>query len=316
MSGPPYTAVDVHAHHLGPGLPELPEVPRLVVNGGAARIVDGRGGARPAPTALWDVPTRLGEMDRVGLSHQVISPVPEVMERAWTADPAYARAVNDQIAQACRESGGRLLGLGCLHRADPRVELERCLALGLRGVETGTRLAGHELDAERTAGLWAACADAGAAVLVHPVGRGHGVLCRTGVPLEIGLGMPTDAAAPAFALVAGGVLDRHSDIRVALTHGGGAFPWVEPRLRSAAGGDERWDAAVRRLFVDTLVQDPALLPVLAHRFGADRLLVGSDSPFMPDYLLDAVRSVDALPDGSRRAAQVDNALDFLGLRPR
>ncbi|GAA4558299.1 amidohydrolase family protein [Pseudonocardia xishanensis] len=315
MTGRPYTLVDVHAHHCGPGLPALDGAPRLVVDDGEGRIVDGEGRLRAVPTALWDVPTRLTEMDRVGLSHQVISPVPEVMERAWTIDPGYARAVNDQIAQACRESGGRLIGLGCLPRVDPRAELQRCLTLGLRGVETGTRMAGRDLDGEETAEIWAACADAGAGVLVHPVQRGRGVLGRAGGPLEIGLGMPTDTAAAAFALVAGGVLDRHPELRVALTHGGGTFSWVAPRLRAASGGDERWDRAVRRLFVDTLVQDPALLPVLAARFGPDRLLLGTDSPFMPDHVTRAVHSVDVLPDRSRRAAQVDNALAFLGLHP-
>lgn len=319
MTGPPWTAVDVHAHHLGPGLPVLPSgAPRLVLDsesGDGGRIVRGDGGSRAVPRALWDVSTRLAEMDRAGLSHQVISPVPEIMERAWTEDPAYARAVNESIAGACRAAGGRLVGLGCLPRTDPVAELARCLDLGLRGVEIGTRTDGHDLDAGPPAAVWAACEQAGACVLVHPVDRGRGVLHRSGPLLEIGLGMPVDAAAAASALVFGGVLERHPGLRVALTHGCGAFPSVYPRLRMAAGGGaaERWDALVRRLFVDTLVLDPAQLPLLAHRFGADRLLLGTDSPFMPHYLEESVRIADALPEPARRAVAVDNARAFLGL---
>jgi aminocarboxymuconate-semialdehyde decarboxylase len=283
---------------------------------GNGRIVRGEGESRAVPSALWDVPERLADMDRAGLSHQTISPVPEVMEQAWREDPAYARAVNDSIAWACRISGGRLLGLGCLPRADPAAELRRCLALGLRGVEIGTRMDGHDLDAASLAEVWASCAEAGACVLVHPVQRGCGVLHRPGAQLEIGLGMPADTAAAASALVFGGVLARHPGLRVALTHGGGAFPWVYPRLRMAAGDAgvrDRSDALVRRLFVDTLVLDPAQVPLLTHRFGQDRLLLGTDSPFLPDQLGATARMAGALERPARRAAEVDNALAYLGL---
>jgi aminocarboxymuconate-semialdehyde decarboxylase len=306
-----YEAVDVHAHYLGPGLPALPSgAPRLV----DGRIVRGDGGSRAVPSALWDVRERLGAMALVGLSHQVISPVPEIMAQAWTDDPAYARAVNDSIAQACRSSAGRLIGLGCLPRSDPAAELARCLGLGLRGVLLGTRMAGDDLDAPGLARIWGNCEEAGAGVFVHPVEHGRGVLCRSGPQLEIGLGMPADTAAAATALVFGGVLAAHPGLRVALAHGGGAFPWVYPRLRMAAeGSGERWDALARRLFVDTLVLDPAQLPLLAHRFGMDRLLLGTDSPFLPERFADAARIADALPGPARHAAKVRNALAFLGL---
>ncbi|QJY45152.1 amidohydrolase family protein [Pseudonocardia broussonetiae] len=320
MDGVPYRSVDVHAHHLGTDLPELPSgAPRLVVDAaGGGRIVTADGGSRTVPSALWDVGERLAGMDRVGLSHQVLSPVPEVMEQAWSDEPLYARSVNDAIAGACAASGGRLIGLGCLPAADPAGELARCLALGLRGVEVGTRMGGLDLDADGFAGVWSACEAAGAAVLVHPVARGRDVLRRSGRQIEIGLGMPVDAAAAAFALVFGGVLARHPGLRVALTHGCGAFPWVYPRLRLVAPVGE-WDALVRRLYVDTLVLDAEHLRLLVHRFGADRLLVGTDSPFMPEQfaaaagIVDAAVHAGALAESARPDVQVHNALAFLGL---
>lgn len=146
------------------------------------------------------------------------------------------------------------------------------------------------------------------------------MLRRPGRQIEIGLGMPVDAAAAAFALVFGGVLQRHPGLRVALTHGCGAFPWVYPRLRFASEGPvEQWDALARRLYVDTLVLDPEHLRLLVHRFGADRLLVGTDSPFMPEQFAETAGIVDAavragvLAESSRPDVQVHNALAFLGL---
>ncbi|MBW0088968.1 amidohydrolase family protein [Pseudonocardia sp. KRD-184] len=125
-----------------------------------------------------------------------------------------------------------------------------------------------------------------------PVGRGRDVLRRPGRQIEIGLAMPVDAAAAAFALVFGGVLQRHPGLRVALTHGCGAFPCVYPRLR-LVGPAEEWGALVRRLDVEPPVVDPEYLRLLVHRFGPDRLLVGTDSPFMPEQFDEAAGIVDA-----------------------
>jgi aminocarboxymuconate-semialdehyde decarboxylase len=325
------TAVDVHAHHLGTDLPGFPgRAPRLAVDTPTSgRIVCGETTFRKVTSVLWSVPERLAEMDRAKVSHQVVSPVPVTMEFAAEpgADPAYARAMNDSVAAACTESGGRLLGLGCLPFGDPAAvvpELERCMDLGLRGVEIGTRIGDLDLDAPELAAFWAACAQSGACVFVHPVLGGTGVVRRSGQPFDLGLGMLADTAIAASSLVFGGVLERHPDLRVALAHGCGAFPWAYPRLRVAAGlgGEARpeiWDALTRRLYADTLVFDDEHLRLLVHRFGTDRLLLGSDAPFFPDQLaksmdaLDTARSSGALPPEAGPDLLARNALDYLGL---
>jgi aminocarboxymuconate-semialdehyde decarboxylase len=145
------TAVDVHAHHMGTDLADMPgSAPRLVVDrADAGRIMCGDTTFRKVSSVLWSVSDRLAEMDRAAVSHQVISPVPVTMEFAAEpgADPAYARAVNDSIVAACAASGGRLIGLGCLPFGTPDAvvaELERSVEQGLRGIEIGTRIG--ELD--------------------------------------------------------------------------------------------------------------------------------------------------------------------------
>ncbi|MCE3554490.1 amidohydrolase [Pseudonocardia sp. RS11V-5] len=327
-------AVDVHAHHLGTDVPEPgpddPSAPRLVVDSeSAGRIMLGDVTFRAVTSILWDVETRLREMDEAGVSHQVVSPVPVTMEHAWSraTDPAYAKAINDSVAAACDRSGGRLWGLGCLPLADVGEaldELARCLGLGLRGVEIGSRVGELDLDAPELDAFWAACDRSGAAVLVHPIMGGQGVVRRAGQPYDLGLGMLTDTAIAASSLVFGGVLERHPNLRVALAHGCGAFPWAYPRLRVAAGlggrGDPSvWDALTRRLYADTLVFDDEHLRLLVHRFGADRLLLGSDTPFFADQVAKSMRSVDeavasgALPTDAGHARLARNAMDFLGL---
>ena len=79
-----------------------------------------------------------------------------------------------------------------------------------------------------------------------------------GFPLAFGLGMPTDTALAAAALVLGGVTSRFPALRMCLAHGGGAFVWAAPRL--ATGGTPPRDRPLADLmanvYVDTVVYDP------------------------------------------------------------
>ncbi|MFF3572727.1 amidohydrolase family protein [Nocardia jiangxiensis] len=330
----PATAIDVHAHYFGVDLPQSsgPDAlaPALVVDSAEhGRIMLGNTVFREVTSELWDVAERLRAMDDAGLSHQVISPVPVMMEYACAegADPRYAGRVNESIAAVCGRSDGRLIGLGCLPLADVSVaveELGRCLDLGLRGIEIGTRVGDRDLDAPELDALWEACDTTGAAVFVHPVHGGKGVVRRAGQPFDLGLGMLTDTAIAAGALVFGGVLERYPRIRVAFAHGCGAFPWVYPRLRSAAsifgsGDPAVSDTLVRRLYADTLVFDDEHLRLLLHRFGPDRLLLGSDAPFFRDQMHKSMRSIDnatesgILPGDVASDVLVRNALEFLGI---
>ncbi|MET7640783.1 amidohydrolase family protein [Streptomyces sp. NPDC005438] len=317
----------MHSHHfdIGPEAPEGdPHAPRLVRDDAAnGRVLCGSSLFRRVRAPLWDVEARLREMDAAGVSHQVISPVPVVMEHAGrTADPGFARTVNSSLAAACQRSGGRLLGLGCLPALpgeEALATVEECRALGLRGVEVGTTVSGLDLDDPRLRPLWRECERTDSAVFVHPVDGGRKVVRRPGGPYDLGLGMTTDTALAATALVFGGVLREHPRLRVALAHGGGTFAAAYPRLRTAAalhgGAPEEHDALVRRLWVDSLVFDEELLGPLQHRFGPDRLLLGSDEPFFPDQLRRSRRDLVSATGRGLLSGDplVANALEFLGL---
>jgi aminocarboxymuconate-semialdehyde decarboxylase len=297
----PGTTVDVHAHHFPLGLGALAAVatdarwPRLVVDDArTGRIMLGDREFRPVRSALWDVKHRVAELDAAGIDVQLVSPVPITLTD-WAPPQeavAFARAMNDGIAADVDASSGRLVGLGALPVQDidaSVAELERAVStLGLRGVEIGCRLAGRELDDPAVRPLFDAAAALGAIVYVHPLGGGDGALRRAGQPYDFGLGMLTDTALAAGALVFGGVLRDLPNLRVVMSHGCGTFPWALPRLRLGAivGGDTATDHddLARRLWVDTLVFDAEHLRLLVARFGADHVMVGTDHPFIAGQL--------------------------------
>ncbi|GAA1677376.1 amidohydrolase [Citricoccus zhacaiensis] len=327
--------IDVHAHFLPEGDPpaavteSFRDVPRVVRDSSTSgRVVRGDVDFRTVRSSLWNLSDRLAEMDAAGIGVQVISPMPVALD--YQAPPkafaAYCRWVNDAIAAAVRDSQGRLCGLGTLPLADPERLVQELdylhFDLGLSGVEIGTRIAGMDLDDARLHGFFAAAQRLGMAILVHPVDGGGGAIRRGGFVYNFGLGMPSDTALAASALVFGGVLERFPALRIAMVHGCGTFTWAYPRLRMGAKiarthDLEQLDRNLARLYVDTLVFDPDDLRLLVQRFGTERLLVGSDHPFVPGQpdgsLKDLAEMAPNLESEAMSRILRTNALEFLGL---
>lgn len=311
--------VDAHAHYFGADLADSHSVfpdarwPRLVANGSVGTLMLGDTPFRTVRSALWDVDERIRELDAAEIALQVISPVPVTLAY-WAEETAavhYAAATNDSIAAAVDRSRGRLAGLGTvpLPYMDAAIaELNRAVRdLGLRGVEIGTQIAGHDLDSTVLDPFFVAAESLGATVFVHPTDGGGGVVRRGGQPYDFGLGMTTDTAVAATALVFGGVLERHPDLRVLLAHGCGTFGWVYPRLRLGAqiwnqADPAHLDTLLQSLWVDSLVFDPEHLRLLTHRFGTDRIVIGTDYPFIAGQLENARNFLDGAREGGALAA--------------
>lgn len=332
--------VDVHAH-LFPRTP-LPygargdggePWPRLELDDDTSgRLMIGDRLFRRVRSALWDVPARLAELDAHDVEVQLVSPVPVTLDLRDDAKPAaaYCRALNEGIADSVAQAPTRLRGLGAVPLQDVELaiaELEHAVeVLGLAGVEIGASVGERELDDPTLLPFFEAAAGLDALVFVHPLGGGDGAVRRTGQPYDFGLGMLTDTAMAASALVFGGVLDACPGLRVVLAHGCGTFAWAFPRLSmgTALGGDRSTSEhadLVRRLWVDTLVFDPDHLALLTRRFGADHVVVGSDHPFIAGTL-DGARPLVAaavasggLTENEGAAVLRDNALALMGIGP-
>jgi len=328
---------DVHAHVFprdvrAPG--GAAPWPRLEVDGAeTGRLMIGNDVFRRVTSTLWDVPARLAELDALGVDLQVVSPVPVTLDVPGdvAAEVGYHRLLNEGIAEIVAQAPDRLVGLGAVPMQDvdaALAELEHLVGdLGLAGVEIGASVRGRELDDPYLRPFFAAAAELGALVFVHPLGGGDGAIRRTGQPYDFGLGMLTDTAMAASALVFGGVLDACPELQVLLAHGCGTFAWAFPRLSrgSSLGGDSSsgdHEQLIRRLWVDTLVFEPEHLGLLARRFGADHVLVGSDHPFIPgqlegarDLVAAAVR-LGALSDEQGAGVLNGNARALLELGPK
>ena len=242
---------------------------------------------------LWVPAARLADCDRAGVDVQVLSTVP-VMFSYWAKpeDGAeVARFLNDHLAGVVAGAPRRFVGLGTLPMQAPALavrELERCMrALGLAGVEIGSHVNDWNLSDPALFDVFAAAAELGAAVFVHPWDMmGESRMRKYWLPWLVG--MPAEVSLAICSVILGGVLERLPRLRIAFAHGGGAFPGTLGRIEH--GFECRPDlvavdnpvpprAYLGRFWVDSLVHDADMLRLIVKLFGEDRVMLGSDYPF-------------------------------------
>jgi aminocarboxymuconate-semialdehyde decarboxylase len=295
------TVVDAHAHVIVPGLGA--EVRRL--DGSQVVSYEGRE-IRAAVREFVDLGRILEAQDEAGVDVVVLCPWVNLLGReVERQNAALADLVGERVA---------VLGTVDLERPEQLVELMRDGRL--RGVEIPAAPGGACLGDPRFRDFWAAAADTGALVFVHPSTRGFALEAMDEHYLWNTVGNPLETTVSAAHMVGAGVLDEHPGLHVLLAHGGGALPALRGRLAHeqeihAPGRDVR--SAIRRFHVDTVVHEEAVLRDLVDVFGADRVLCGSDYPFDMgvERPAEIVRALELPPDDEAKILG-GNALRLLG----
>ena len=282
---------------------------------------------RTVADGSWSVPRRIEAMGAMRVARQALSPMPELLSYWLPLEDAKAliRYLNEQIAEMIALAPQRFIGLGAvpLQDVDSAIrELDFVLEkLKFCGVEIASHVNGVSIGDARFEPFFAAAEQAGAAIFVHalrPVGQDRIV----GAFAEQAVCFPGDIALAAASMITGGIAARHPQLRVAFSHGGGAFSILLPRLvhawtripKAKESIAESPAVYAKRFFYDALLFDPAAVRFVIDSFGRTQVLVGSDYPFNmgdPD-------PVGTLEKAGLDAAVLDairsgNARRFLGL---
>jgi aminocarboxymuconate-semialdehyde decarboxylase len=324
--------IDLHTHGLPRDLPNFGRRfagswPELVETGAcAADILLGGKHFRSITDQCWDPHRRIADMDADDVDRQVISPIPITFGYGLSPEGVadLSRAQNEWIADVVRTFPSRFSGLGTVPLQDPDRAAEMVVqarkVLGLAGVEIGSNVYGMNLDDRALDPFFAACTEQRALVFVHPWQvLGAERLTRYGLADSIGMGAETATAAA--SLVIGGVLDRHPELTILLAHGGGAFLPLLPRidrfwerLAGTTSCDGPPSAYAGRFYYDSLVFDSDALAALIGRVGADRVVVGSDYPFViAERPAGAALLGAGLPEPTITAVSTLTASTILGL---
>jgi aminocarboxymuconate-semialdehyde decarboxylase len=258
-------------------------------------VSDGKRTAFSSPKVRFTTEERLQDMDAQGVDVHVISIHTPLF--GYHLDPAQGRAlardVNDEIAAMTRQWPTRFAGLATLPMQDVKAaidELERAVTvLGLKGAELDTQVNGEQWDEPKFLPLFKAAEAMGAVLFYHPQPQHNFLMQRTTRDgLFNSLGVILDDAIVVAILISGGVLEACPDLRVCIAHGGGPACYAMGRL------DRGWQsrpqvrripqppsAYQRRLYYDSVTGNEAALRFLLDQVGSDRVVLGSDWPFVP-----------------------------------
>jgi aminocarboxymuconate-semialdehyde decarboxylase len=317
--------IDIHTHVVPPRLTadlkrdaRWPSVEQSA--GDQAAVVIAGKVFRKIDTRSWDVDRRLSDMADDGVDVHVLSPMPELLSHWLPADDAeyLAEVMNDQIADMIAKAPQNFAGIGmvCMQDVKRAVgQLQKVKGLGLAGIEVGSHIDGVALGSERLFPLYEAAEALGLGIFIHPLHPAG--LDRIAAPPEFAATtvFPLETALAASSLLIAGVTEKFPRLRVLLGHGGGALPWILPRMDygwsiGAKGHmSKRPSELARRFWYDSIVYDKAALSFLGNAVGDNRVVVGSDYPYAIRQKRPGAFVRTAL---TSEAVFAVNALDFLG----
>lgn len=278
---------DIHAH-LAPQLDAvvLEQLPGVTPGSGGRLVLDGH---EAGPPKLYDVVALERYLRDAELEDAVVSLPPPFYRQHLPAEESrgWVRAVNDGILDRI-EGHERISAFAYLPLEHPDLalaEYELIRGQGFVGVTAAAGGASVAASDPALEPLWKALDDDAAVLLLHP-GTATDPRLRDFYLTNL-LGNPSETAVSVAHLVFGGVLTRFPRLRVVLVHCGGTLPAVVGRWQRGVEtnrpgiGDlpEPPQEAVRRLYVDCLAHDRAVVDLAISVFGQDRILLGSDWPF-------------------------------------
>ncbi|HEY8507677.1 MAG TPA: amidohydrolase family protein [Steroidobacteraceae bacterium] len=262
----------------------------------AHRGSHGRGGVRVTDEEIIAAATKKAQawpashidmMKRHGTDLQLISPRP--FQMMHSEKPAklvhwFTEEVNTLIARQCQLLPDRFVPIAGLPQAAGEPieavfgELERCVKLGFKGCLLNPDP--YENSGVEAPGLgdryW------------YPL---YEKLCELDIPAHIHstgsrservpytLHFINEESIAVYNLVNSTVLEDFPDLKIIVSHGGGAIPYQLGRFESASlRSRERFSAKLRKLWFDTVLYTPAALRLLIETVSADRCLFGTECP--------------------------------------
>ena len=213
---------------------------------------------------------------------------------AWREHELCAKH-NDYLLEAAAQSGGRIVPFVTVNMADDRAvdEIERCVKAGAKGLgELRPENQGWDLNGEPGKRLASPAGEHGLVLLFHvtEVG-GHEYPGKDGLPL---------GAFYRFAM-------EHPDLAIVGAHLAGGLPFAMPEAPQVSLTARADTAARRFLYPEAVYRD------VIERWGAERLLLGSDFPLISQRT--QVEEVRTLVDNEQARSLVlgGNAARLLGL---
>jgi aminocarboxymuconate-semialdehyde decarboxylase len=230
---------------------------------------------------------------------------------------------NEEMAAAQRKYPGRFWASAAVPLTDTKVAIEvldhAVVKLGLMGVNLPGSVGNDpRIDAERLEPFYARVAELGIPVFLHPTDAiFQDVLQGYGGALHLTLGRVMEVSVAASRLIFSGIMERYPDLKIVMSHTGGALPYQSGRMDkngARVGLPQLPSAYIKRMFTDTVSPHSLGMEFAIKYYGIDNVMYGTDFPcWRPSETLRLIDALD-LSEADKQKLFYDNAKRILGLR--
>jgi len=230
---------------------------------------------------------------------------------------------NEEMAGAQKKYPGRVWASAAVPLADTKVAIEvldhAVGTLGLMGVNIpGSIGRDTRIDAERLAPFYARIEALGIPMFLHPTDAVFGDdLEGYGGALHLSLGRVIEVSVAASRIVFSGLMERHPNMKVVMSHTGGALPYQSGRMDKngkAAKLPKPPSHYIRRMYTDTVSPHSEGMKFALEYYGIDNVMYGSDYPcWDPATALQLIGEI-GLSDEDKDKLFYRNARRILNLR--
>jgi aminocarboxymuconate-semialdehyde decarboxylase len=241
---------------------------------------------------------------------------------------------NEDIAEAQRRYPGRFWGIGAVPLTDGKVAVEvldhAVKDLGLLGVNIPSSVGdGGRIDDPQLEPFYDRLEELGAVLYLHPTDTLlSNILDGYDGALLISLGRVMDVSIAASRLIFSGIMERHPNLRVYMSHTGGVLPYQSGRLdkttpQAGVGSFSRGvrlpqppSNYIKRMYTDIVQPNVTGMRFAIDYFGIDHIIYGADYPcWNPSIALTMFNEI-GLSEEDQQKIFVGNAKRFFALPDR
>jgi aminocarboxymuconate-semialdehyde decarboxylase len=204
----------------------------------------------------------------------------------------HAIAWNEEMAGSMRKYPGRFWASAAVPLVDTAVAIDvmedAVFRLGLKGVNLpGSVGSDPRIDAERLEPFYDRVEELGLPLFLHPTDAVFADMLSDGYggALHLSLGRVIEVSVAAMRLVFSGVMERHPNLKLVMSHTGGALPYQAGRMDKngkKANLPELPSTYIKRMYTDTVSPHSMGMEFAIRFFGPDHVMYGSDYPcWMP-----------------------------------
>ena len=278
-------------------LAQNPHPPQVIRRGSEAVVTYGDVQTFRLQDETYDPIRKLKDMDAAWVDMALLSTnIPPPCMLAPELGNKGAQAINDAIAELVDAHPDRFAGLACLPWQNPDeaiTEMDRVKELGFRGIMLYSHIGGKPVDAPHFGQVYAHAEILQMPIVMHPTVPTWGEAIKDHWMIGM-MGLQVDNSFALLRLILSGILERHPHLQIVMPHVGGILPYMSGRIdhqtevlgRARENITQPPSAYLQRIYLDTVSPSVESLQYAYEYSGADRLLFGSDHPWvdMPRFV--------------------------------